>query len=426
MSVSSGKPCKHSNIPDSIFHSWRSEEIASANKDSTALTIQYSFKPSSYFSLRFMNSTPQFHPHMDLSARNLPCLLFLHGSTPGGFDVSRWMASGISQIQSIWDPVSRYSALNVLDTSTGAFCEQGGSKEEQTQSSASKYDYFNIFNPTILEAASDPAKSPEKTRHFTALGMLNTSRPGYLNSSLTIEDTFHSEALSVLRLLNSLSIRSIRIIAHDTGALTAMELASLPQFKDRVRSLVLIDPVLSDPRSKIFALRKSLLVPSFLKNRYFYSKIKSGYDSKEFKNFVKEECGPLALEEMSSCTEMEMLYKYLGVLYSRNENRNPGIKSDLIKLLHFAANESQIRRQWNFVSSPTLVISTSSTKDEFTLNEFNSNSEILLEQRKSALLNVGSRTLKFARVCGGGKTMFPIGEISKTTLDFLNSYGYIG
>ncbi|PVU94491.1 hypothetical protein BB559_002990 [Furculomyces boomerangus] len=418
MSISAGQLSETTKGPLSIKEILRASKLTRLIPGSS-ISMQYSFKSSSFFPSKFLVPVPQFQPQMDLSVRNLPCVLFLHGTFPGGFDVSRWMAAGLAQSHNIWDPISRYSALNLFNVDYTESTSYGSKNNDNLENDQSKFE-------------SDQSKQTNhgydnmSIYHRPPLGILNISRPGYLESSLTIEDTFMSEALAIIRLINGLSIRSVRIVAHGTSALLAMELASLLQFRDKVRSIVLIDPLLSSSSKLLDRIDTPLShMPSFIKNWYYYGWAKQGMDSPQFRNFVSEVCGPLGTEEMFSDLGLSTLYKHLGVLFSRNENRKSGIKSDYIKLESFTKNESEVKQQWNLVKAPILCISTSSTIEEYKSNEFNNQSLVLEEERRAALLNTQSKTQKFERVIGGGRLLYPLGEVSNRVLEFLNQYGSI-
>ncbi|PVU94623.1 hypothetical protein BB561_002400 [Smittium simulii] len=425
ISVPSGKPSYPAAHKATILDTLKANRKDFLASNASSVSIQYSFKHSSFSSSNFLSAEPQFQPKLDLSVRNLPCILFLHGSTPGGFDMSRWMASGVAQIHNIWDPVSKYSALNLFDTNLTNLGAISSSSQAQISQTPNKYDYFKSFKPGYSNNQTNAHTFQDQLPQFFPLGLLCISRPGYLESTPSIENTFHSEALSIIRLLDNLSIRSIRIVAHGLSALVAMDLASLPNFRDRVQGIALIDPILTNSKAHTNMLYKSKLIPSFIKNRYYYSKIKKGPESPEFKNFIAEACGPLAKEEMDSDIGMSTLYEYLGLLFSSYECRNQGVESDKSKLAHFFNNYSQIRKQWTFINSPILVANTSSTLDEYNYNKFNSESEYLEEQQRSVLLNTGSSALQFKRILGGGGLLYPVGEVSTVILDFLRNHGFI-
>ncbi|KAJ2630303.1 hypothetical protein H4R22_002756, partial [Coemansia sp. RSA 1290] len=54
------------------------------------LTLQYAFDSTQSFPEPFLSDAPQFSTAFEPSLSHLPTVLFLHGSSPGGFDVARW------------------------------------------------------------------------------------------------------------------------------------------------------------------------------------------------------------------------------------------------------------------------------------------------------------------------------------------------
>ncbi|OMJ21040.1 hypothetical protein AYI69_g623 [Smittium culicis] len=435
MSISSGRSSV-SNLkgPSKLFDQIRANQLEHFNYKSS-MTIQYSFKSSSFFPSDFLSPQPQFHSQVDLSVRNFPCILFLHGSNPGGFDASRWMAAGLAQAQNVFDPMSRYSALNLSDFysvnshkthhSNSLHNTNKASQTIDAPESSNDYNYFDMFEPGIYNNSGDFSSESGSYSNSVPLGFLNISRPGYLESTLTVEDTFYAESLAIIRLLDNLSIRSVRIVAHSTAALLALEMASMPQFRDRVRSVAMIDPVLS---FSDFDLKKmkwnSDIIPSFIKNRYlYYSHLRNGPESSQFTEFIRKICGGLAVNEMNSDLALKNLYKNVGVLFSSNELRNSGIESDMIKMYKFKLNEPETRQHWKLTNAPICCISTSSSQDEYNSLAFNESSTILEEQRKSALLNVQSKDIEYNRIYGGGSLLYPLGEVSNVVLQFLRKHG---
>ncbi|OLY81920.1 hypothetical protein AYI68_g3968 [Smittium mucronatum] len=429
MSVSSGRTSV-SNLkgPNSLFDSIRTNQLSNINSKSS-ITVQYSFKSSSFFPTNFLSSQPQFHTQVDLSVRNFPCLLFLHGTNPGGFDVSRWMAGGIAQAQNVFDPNSRYSALNLKDLDDIDFKKVKSNKLLNNQLEDSidvndGYNYFDMFGPGFYNSKIGSVGDYDLSENLVPLGLLNVSRPGYLESSLTVEDSFYAEALAIIRLLDNLSIRSVRIVAHSTAALLALEMAAMPQFRDRVRSIVMIDPVLNTSEYDLNKMKWKLgPLPSFIKNRYlYYANIRNGYDSKQYLNFIRDTCGDLAVNEMYSDLALYKLYSSVGVLFSNCEQRKAGVHSDIIKLYKFLKNEANAHQFWKLVNSPIYCISTSNTSEEFEKQEFSNDSIYLEELRKSALLNVQSKIVEYSRVYGGGSLLYPLGQVSNLILEFLRKH----
>ncbi|OMH85154.1 hypothetical protein AX774_g1297 [Zancudomyces culisetae] len=399
--------------------------IHNANKfhnNSSVSTIQYSLTNSMFYPDVFLSPQPRFNSQLDLSTRNLPCVLFLHGSHPGGFDTSRFMASGFAH------------ASNTKLLATDGY-GMGGN-------------------------------------NLVPFSLLNVSRPGYLESSLNFDNTFNSEALGLIRLLDKLSIKSIRIVALDSSSLLAMELASIPYFRERVKSLVLINPITSfNPYSDYLKFIKLLFAPSIIQNlKTYYGSYRNarnyhkkgtysllndkaqskahqdhelgGNDENTSKTLLKRKrffsshspdnntyesrisklvslhCGELAATEMHSDNFLYHNYLNLPVLFSQNESRKLGIKSDFIKLGHFFDDSAAVKRQWKFIKSPICCITTSTAGA--TNEQINTNIE---KVKLSILNNVQSNTVEFHHVKGGGVSLYPLSRVSNIALEFVNAFG---
>ncbi|KAJ2475754.1 hypothetical protein IWW47_006446, partial [Coemansia sp. RSA 2052] len=136
-------------------------------------TIQYAFDCTSNFPQPFLSESPRFDSSFDPSLRHLPCVLFLHGNDPGGFDVARWMAGGFSHVHQLRNPL--------MPGQFEPFSEYGVQERLSANSKAPPYARLG------REDASDGRFSTESQPRFASpmppLSLLSLSRPGYLESS---------------------------------------------------------------------------------------------------------------------------------------------------------------------------------------------------------------------------------------------------
>ncbi|KAJ1672511.1 hypothetical protein EV182_007037, partial [Spiromyces aspiralis] len=248
------------------------------------------------------------------------------------------------------------------------------------------------------EPPPDPGARPEEVpgvKKYAVptppLGLLSISRPGYLSSTMTWENTFQDEAQSIIRLLGNLGIHSVGIVAHGVAAPVALELASLPLFRDRVKSLAMIDPVIMPTRIQIQAMRtQSALWPEWLRTWVAYKTYARNVHDKAFLQGISELAGPAAASEILDDPFLAELYSGVGVFFTSYNARRTGIRADVEKL-HQLVHDSDKRRRWSTVSAPILCITTSRTRSEAERGEFSKDTLIREELNKASLMLTQSK-----------------------------------
>ncbi|KAJ1934803.1 hypothetical protein EC988_008688, partial [Linderina pennispora] len=239
-------------------HSERMNQRFAVESRHATVTIQYAFDSTSSFPQPFLASTPRFHSSFEPSLRHLPCILLLHGNEPGGFDVARWMAGGISHAHQLMNPLmpskfGSYSVYNVQEFG-GTFNQFEGGLEDEPMYTRVKTEKVGETEPKRSRARYVEPAPP--------LSLLSLSRPGYLETSSSHTPTFASQATAIARLVENLRVPSVHIIAHQVAGPIALEIAALSGFRQRVRSVSLIDPHLSPPgKARRLSDRLGLLGP---------------------------------------------------------------------------------------------------------------------------------------------------------------------
>ncbi|KAJ2385654.1 hypothetical protein GGI05_004631, partial [Coemansia sp. RSA 2603] len=276
--------------------------------------------------------TPRFHSSFDPSLRHLPCVLFLHGNDPGGFDVARWMAGGLSRVHQLRNPLmpgpfGSYSVYNVQEQSQ--FPDRNPMLDSDGLSSSG---LSPGSSPCPLdENVSDTFHRPQFVNPMPPLGLLSVSRPGYLESTPTSTPSIPAHAASIAQLVENLRVPLIHIIAHGVAAPVALEMAGLAGFRNRVRSLSLIDPQLSpSKRSERLSKRLTLLGPEWARTRAAYNALARTASDSYFQQAVTEICGPESLTEINDDPAMAQLYEGIGVFFTNWNQRKPGVLSDIL------------------------------------------------------------------------------------------------
>ncbi|PIA14413.1 hypothetical protein COEREDRAFT_93886 [Coemansia reversa NRRL 1564] len=247
------------------------------------------------------------------------------------------------------------------------------------------------------------------------LGMLSISRPGYLESSPSPSPTFFAQAATIVRLVESLRIPSVHIIAHSMAAPIALEMAGLAGFRRRVRSISLIDPQLTPPsRAQRLAERIGMLGPEWARTRAAYNALARTADDKYFLQAVSEICGTESTAEIKDDPAMARLYEGIGVFFSHWGSRKPGILADSL-MWH-----KLDRHSWGLVQVPILCI-TSSTQAHCSSAVSFSEAAAKEEAARAALVNTRSNP-EFARIYGAGRLLFPLAKVSQMCLGFIYSH----
>ncbi|KAJ1920130.1 hypothetical protein H4219_001503 [Mycoemilia scoparia] len=398
-----------------------------ATESTSTTTIQYAFDSSAHFPRPFLSPSPRFDFSFNPSLRTLPCVIILHDSEPGGFDIARWIAGGLSHTQHIKNPLmpssfGSYFTYNLQrNQNHDPFAPQNmKSKDGSKPRKASDVDHV-LDNDTI------PSFSGTKKYSVPSppLGLLSISRPGYLLSTTTENVSFQSEALSILRMLDNLRIGTVSILAHGVSAPVAMEMASLPGFRNRTRSLAFINPKFSlNNRKGSSMVTRSSLWPEWLQTWVAYKSYARDIDDPVFLQSISELAGPAAVNEIMDDPVFAELYSDIGVFFTSYGMRRPGVKSDLEKLSALDSDNEK-KRRWSFINAPVLCLTTSQSTSGSASDKFSKEADLYEEQSKAALMNIQSTTKNFTRVLGGSSTLFPLGEVAHHYLEFLREYDQI-
>ncbi|KAJ2781883.1 hypothetical protein H4R18_002589 [Coemansia javaensis] len=327
---------------------------------SATATLQYAFDSTQHFPEPFLTAAPRFNSSFEPSLRHLPCVLFLHGSDPGGFDVARWFAGGLAHVHRLRNPLM-----------PGRF---------------GSYSVYNVQDPQFAVP-------------MPPLGVLSVSRPGYLESSPPPHaPTFQAQAATVARLVESLRIPSVHVVAHSTAAPIALEMAALAGFRRRVRSIALVSPRLAPPRPlQRAAERARMLVPEWARTRAAYNALARPADDAYFVRAVAEICGAASADEIADDPAMARLYEGIGVFFSHWGARRPGALAD------WRMWGRLDRRAWGLVRAPILCL-TASPADE--------------EAARAALVTTRAAP-EFGRLSGAGRMLFPLASTSRLCLGFV-------
>ncbi|KAJ2774741.1 hypothetical protein IWQ56_000446 [Coemansia nantahalensis] len=343
-------------------------------------TLQYAFDSTLNFPEPFLTASPRFNSSFDPGLRHLPCVLFLHGNNPGGFDVARWFAGGLAHVHRLRNPLmpSRFGTYSVYNVQ-----ERPGQQQQQQQ-----------------QQQEPPFAVP-----MPPLGVLSISRPGYLESSPPHSPTFLAQAATAARLVESLCIPSVHVVAHTVAAPIALEMAGLAGFRRRIRSIALIDPQLTPPRrSRRLAERLRMLVPEWARTRAAYNALARTAGDKYFLQAVADICGTESLAEIADDPAMARLYEGIGVFFSHWGSRRPGVAADSLMWRQLD------RRSWGLVRAPILCLTGAAGPAERA-----SDAE---EEARAALVSTRSSP-EFARIGSAGRMLFPLARTSRMCLDFI-------
>ncbi|KAJ1936545.1 hypothetical protein FBU59_005018, partial [Linderina macrospora] len=369
------------------------------------VTIQYAFDSTSNFPQPFLASTPRFHSSFEPSLRHLPCILLLHGNEPGGFDVARWMAGGMSHAHQLMNPLmpsrfGTYSVYNVQEFG-GTFNQFEGGQDEEPK-------YTRVKTERVGEAGTKKPRA-RYAEPATPFSLLSLSRPGYLETSSSHTPTFTSQATAIARLVENLRVPSVHIVAHQVAGPVALEIAALSGFRQRVRSISLIDPQLSPPgKTRRLSDRLGLLGPEWTRTRAAYSALARSSDDPYFRKIVSEICGSESIAEIEDDMAMAQLYEGISVFFSHWNMRKPGVLTDLLMWDQFD------RRSWGAVKAPVQCISSTTDPD----GSFQDADLAREEASKAALASIRNPP-EFVRLAGSGKMLFPLGKVSGLCLDFI-------
>ncbi|KAJ2797139.1 hypothetical protein H4R20_005295 [Coemansia guatemalensis] len=392
------------------------QRLAHQSASATA-TLQYAFDSTLNFPEPFMTDSPRFNSSFEPGLSHLPCVLFLHGDSPGGFDVARWVAGGLSHTHQLHNPLmpSRFGSYSVYNVQ----------ERPRVQNRVSAYGDSHGHTvgdeepPRIARwpAGSTSKHSAQQQPRFAVpmppLGMLSISRPGYLESSPSPSPTFFAQAATIVRLVESLRIPSVHIIAHSMAAPIALEMAGLAGFRRRVRSISLIDPQLTPPsRARRLAERIGMLGPEWARTRAAYNALARSADDRYFLQAVSEICGTESMAEIKDDPAMARLYEGIGVFFSHWNSRKPGVLADSL-MWH-----KLDRRSWSLVHAPILCITSSARAH---CNSTASPDETAAEKEeaaRAALVSTRSNA-EFARIYGAGRLLFPLAKVSQMCLEFI-------
>ncbi|KAJ2651952.1 hypothetical protein IWW40_001500 [Coemansia sp. RSA 1250] len=355
------------------------------------LTLQYAFDSTQSFPEPFLSDAPQFSTAFEPSLSHLPTVLFLHGSSPGGFDVARWVAGGLAHAHKLRNPLmpSRFGTYSVYNVQERLRQPQSRSREHP--------------------GASAP---PRFAVPMPPLGMLSISRPGYLESTPLHTPTFLAQAATVAQLVERLRLSSVHIIAHREAAPVALEMAGLVGFRRRVRSISLVDPQLARPAlARRLADRMGMLGPEWARTRAAYNALARTADDAVFLQAVAEICGPASVGEIKDDPVLAQLYEGIGVFFSNWAARKPGVLADSLMWARLD------RRAWRLVSAPLQCITTS-TRDDAPADSDALRRE---EAARAALVSTRS-TPEFARLYGSGRLLFPLERLCGMCLDFVDRH----
>ncbi|KAJ1964525.1 hypothetical protein GGI12_001370 [Dipsacomyces acuminosporus] len=409
-----GSPREHPHMKMFAFES----------RNATA-TIQYNFDSTSNFPQPFLADSPRFHSSFEPSLRHLPCILFLHGNEPGGFDVARWMAGGISHAHQLCNPLmpsqfGSYSVFNVQNTNgSQQYVHLSGTYEGDTQPAYTRVVLDRDSKEKDGSSRNNNVHTKRKrTRpRFTVpappLGLLSLSRPGYLESSTSHTPTFLAQATAIAQLVENLGLPSVHVIAHQIAAPIALEMAGLAGFKQRVRSVSLIDPQLSPPgRSRRLSERLSLLGPEWARTRAAYNALARSSSDAYFQQVVSEICGTESIAEIKDDPALARLYEEIGVFFTHWNSRKPGVLTDILMWDEFD------RKAWSLVKAPVLCITSTALPDSGEDVLFTESDAAREEEAKAALMSLRGEP-EFARIAGSGRMLFPLGRVSDICLDFV-------
>ncbi|KAJ2078778.1 hypothetical protein H4R24_004248 [Coemansia sp. RSA 988] len=396
------------------------QHLAYQSASATA-TLQYAFDSTLNFPEPFMTDSPRFNSSFEPGLSHLPCVLFLHGDSPGGFDVARWVAGGLSHMHQLHNPLmpSRFGSYSVYNV------QERPRMQHRTTAFDDNYGHVvgNEGLPRIARWPSDSISNPNTQQQqqqqprfavpMPPLGMLSISRPGYLESSPSPSPTFFAQAATIVRLVESLRIPSVHIIAHSIAAPIALEMAGLAGFRRRVRSISLIDPQLTPPsRAQRLVERIGMLGPEWARTRAAYNALARTADDGYFLQAVSEICGTESTAEIKDDPTMARLYEGIGVFFSHWGSRKPGVLADSL-MWH-----KLDRRSWGLVHAPILCITSSARAH---CNSAASPDEAAAEKEeavRAALVSTRSTT-EFTRIYGAGRLLFPLAKVSQMCLEFI-------
>ncbi|KAJ1804565.1 hypothetical protein LPJ75_005553, partial [Coemansia sp. RSA 2598] len=238
------------------------------------------------------------------------------------------------------------------------------------------------------------------------------SRPGYLEStSVDSSTTLSAQAASVAQLVENLRVPSLHIVAHGIAALVALEMASLAGFRNRVRSISLIDGQLSPPkRSRRLSERLALMGPEWARTRAAYNALARVATDDYFKQVVSEVFGTESVAEIEDDAAMARLYEGVGVFFTHWNQRKPGVLSDLLMW------DRLDRKSWGMVKAPILSITGTRQPYAGRDGEFGHEAQTREDLVRAALVSTRSKP-EFARLFGSGKLLYPLARASKMCLD---------
>ncbi|KAI8319605.1 hypothetical protein GQ54DRAFT_329559 [Martensiomyces pterosporus] len=243
--------------------------------------------------------------------------------------------------------------------------------------------------------------------------LLSLSRPGYLESSTSHTPTFLAQATAIAQLVENLRLPSIHVIAHQVAAPVALEMAGLAGFKQRIRSVSLIDPQLSPPgRSRKLSERLSLMGPEWARTRAAYNALARSASDAYFQQVVSEICGTESIAEIKDDPALARLYEGIGVFFSHWNSRKPGVLTDILMWDKFD------RKSWSLVKAPVLCV-TSTTQPDTGENSVLTEGDVAREEAARAALMSLRGEPEFARIAGSGRMLFPLGRVSDICLDFV-------
>ncbi|KAJ2667515.1 hypothetical protein IW148_000210 [Coemansia sp. RSA 1199] len=357
-------------------------------------TLQYAFDSTLNFPEPFLDDAPQFSTAFEPSLSHLPCVLFLHGSDPGGFDVARWVAGGLSHVHKLRNPLmpSRFGSYSVYNV------QERGDRSGATETTHSQQD--------SEQAAPFAVPMPP-------LGMLSISRPGYLESTPAHTPTFQTQAATAAQLVERLRLPAVHVIAHKEAAPVALELAGLAEFRRRVRSISLIDPQLTTPTfAQRLSARLGMLGPEWARTRAAYNALARAADDDVFLRAVAEICGVESVDEIKDDPTMAQLYEGIGVFFSHWNARKPGVLADSLMWARLD------REAWKLVNAPLQCIT--STPQPFG-SAFGSDALAREEAARAALVNTHCSP-EFTRLFGAGRLLFPLERVCRMCLDFVDRH----
>ncbi|KAJ2455960.1 hypothetical protein EV183_000303 [Coemansia sp. RSA 2336] len=355
------------------------------------LTLQYAFDSTQSFPEPFLSDAPQFSTAFEPSLSHLPTVLILHGSSPGGFDVARWVAGGLAHAHKHRNPLmpSRFGTYSVYNV-------QERLRQPQSRS----------------RADPEPGAQPRFAVPMPPLGLLSVSRPGYLESTPLHAPTFLAQAATVAQLVERLRLSAVHIIAHREAAPVALEMAGLAGFRRRVRSISLVDPQLAQPAlARRLADRVAMLGPEWARSRAAYNALARAADDAVFLQTVAEICGPASVGEIKDDPALAQLYEGIGVFFSHWAERKPGVLADSQMWARLD------RRAWRLVSAPLQCITTSARGDAPAASD-----ALRREEAARAALVSTRSTPEFARLYGAGRLLFPLERLCGMCLDFIDQH----